>query len=463
MNSTTHLVLIPSYNTGPRLLSTVQEALRYWAPVWIVVDGSTDGSERPAEELARSDNRVRVLRQPRNRGKGAAIAAGVDAALAAGFTHALAMDSDGQHPADLIPQFMAVAAQNPPAMILGRPIFGPEAPMARRQGRKLSVAMVRLEILGPGIDDPLFGFRVYPLAALHQALRNTLWARGFDFDQEVIVRMFWAGTPAVNVPAPCRYLSKADGGVSHFNYLRDNVLLVWLQLRLLGQLSWRWPWILQLRRARRGALVLLLGLLAALATPASRAAPLTNPDPEIAAHDAHWAPILQQLGQRENRQSQFEERRYFPFRLVPVVLTGTVRIAPEHGLSLEYQQPDYRIVIVDGGGLLMRDRSGRDQAAPNDPHLTQAISALVSILSFDQRQIEEHYVLHGSQAGADWRISLVPKTAGDWSAIVLHGDAGGLSGIELVRSKSLRITIALSASQAGVSFSPAEIARYFRP
>ncbi len=42
--STTHLVLIPSYNTGPRLAVTVEEALVQWSPVWVVVDGSTDGS-----------------------------------------------------------------------------------------------------------------------------------------------------------------------------------------------------------------------------------------------------------------------------------------------------------------------------------------------------------------------------------------------------------------------------------
>jgi hypothetical protein len=267
----------------------------------------------------------------------------------------------------------------------------------------------------------------------------------------------------VNVPAPCRYLSKADGGVSHFNYLRDNVLLVWLQLRLLGQLSWRWPRILQLRRARRGAAILLLAWGAGLAPAPSRAAALTDPDPVIAAADPRWAPILRQLSQPENRQSQFEEHRYFPFRINPVVLTGTVRISPEHGLSLEYQKPDYRIVIVDGEGLLMRDSAGRDQAVPNDPHMTQAIGAFVAILRFDQRSIEEHYVMHGSQAGGDWRMSLEPKVPGDWSAIVLGGNAGGLTRIELVRSRSLRITIALSANQSGVTFAPAELARYFRP
>jgi glycosyltransferase involved in cell wall biosynthesis len=251
--STTHLLLIPSYDTGRRLLGTVEEALRWWNPVWVVVDGSTDGSEIPVQALAARDPRVRVLVSPENRGKGAAIARGAAAAAAAGFTHVLTMDADGQHPAEQVPTFMAASAAQPAVLVLGRPVFGPEAPVARRQGRKLSVGLAWLEILGPGIDDPLFGFRVYPLAALERALRSTRWARRFDFDHEIAVRMFWDGTPTLNLPASCRYLTKADGGVSHFHYLRDNLVLIWLQTRLLTQLLWRWPGVRRLRRSRAQA------------------------------------------------------------------------------------------------------------------------------------------------------------------------------------------------------------------
>ena len=49
--SATHLVLIPSYNTGPRLAVTVEEALAQWSPVWVVVDGSTDGSATAVQAM----------------------------------------------------------------------------------------------------------------------------------------------------------------------------------------------------------------------------------------------------------------------------------------------------------------------------------------------------------------------------------------------------------------------------
>lgn len=250
--SATHLVLIPSYNSGPLLARTVADALAHWSPVWVVDDGSTDVSTAAAEAIAARDPRLRLIRRARNGGKGAAVATGVDAALAAGFTHVLTLDADGQHPVGHIPEFMRMSQANPAAMVLGKPVFGPEVPLERLHGRKLSVGLARLEILGAGIDDPLFGFRVYPAAALQRALASTSAARGFDFDPEVVVRMYWSGVPTVNVPAPCRYLAKDEGGISHFNYLRDNLKLIWLHTRLLTQLI-LWRWVSVRRRRARSA------------------------------------------------------------------------------------------------------------------------------------------------------------------------------------------------------------------
>jgi hypothetical protein len=149
---------------------------------------------------------------------------------------------------------MAASMAQPDALVLGRPLFGPEVPLERLHGRKLSVGLAWIEILGAGIDDPLFGFRVYPAASLRRALASTRRGRGFDFDPEIVVRMFWAGVPTVKLPAPCRYFGPAEGGVSHFNYVRDNLKLIWLHTRLLTQLLvWRWVFIVGLRRARRSS------------------------------------------------------------------------------------------------------------------------------------------------------------------------------------------------------------------
>jgi len=94
--SKTHLVLIPSYNPGEKVFNTVIEARQYWNPVWVVVDGSTDGSTDKLLTMAEQDDGLRVIVLPDNQGKGAAVLHGLDEAAQAGFTHVLTMDSDGQ-------------------------------------------------------------------------------------------------------------------------------------------------------------------------------------------------------------------------------------------------------------------------------------------------------------------------------------------------------------------------------
>ena len=248
--SATHLVLIPSFNSGPLVLSTVRGARAVWSPVWVVVDGSTDGTGAALQAMAAGDPGLRVMLLPRNQGKGAAVLHGLEAAAAAGFTHALTMDADGQHPADRIAEFMALSAAEPAAMVLGEPIFGPEAPLARVRGRRLSNACANLETLWAGIGDSLFGFRVYPVAPLLAVMRAHRWMRRYDFDAEAAVRLAWRGVPARNVRVPVRYLKAEDGGVSHFHYVRDNILLSWMHLRLGAGFLARLP---RLVRARAGA------------------------------------------------------------------------------------------------------------------------------------------------------------------------------------------------------------------
>ena len=230
--STTQLVLIPSYNTGPRLLQTVREARAAWNPVWVVVDGSDDGSDEPVIALAANDPGLRVLHVARNAGKGAAVLHGLRAAEALGFSHALTMDADGQHPADQIPVFMAESARLPAAMILGVPVFDASAPRLRVGGRRISNWWTKLET-GGAIADSLFGFRVYPIGPLLAVMANTRWMRRYDFDAEAAVRLAWRGVAAVNRPAPVRYYRPEEGGVSHFRYGRDNALLTWMHFRLM--------------------------------------------------------------------------------------------------------------------------------------------------------------------------------------------------------------------------------------
>jgi glycosyltransferase involved in cell wall biosynthesis len=245
--SATHLVIIPSYNPGPNVYATVRAALEQWNPVWLVIDGSTDDSAQRLQAIAADNPALRILVMPRNRGKGAAVLHGLRAASAAGYTHALTMDSDGQHPAGRIGEFMRASLAHPSCMVLGRPVFDASAPSLRVKGRRISNWWANLETLWAGIGDSLYGFRVYPIAALVAVMRRQLWMRRFDFDAEAVVRLCWRGILPINLDAPVRYFRRDEGGVSHFSYWRDNALLSWMHFRLFIGFLFRLP-LLAVRR-----------------------------------------------------------------------------------------------------------------------------------------------------------------------------------------------------------------------
>jgi glycosyltransferase involved in cell wall biosynthesis len=239
--SASHFVLIPSFNPGARGDETVRAARAAWNPVWVVVDGSTDGSAERLSEMARHDPGLRVFVLPHNRGKGAAVLFGAEQGLNEGFSHALTLDADGQHPVSHIERFMRASEASPAAMILGAPVFETNAPRLRVVGRRISNGWANFETLWSGIDDSLFGFRVYPLAPLCRVMRRHGSMRHFDFDPEIAVRLCWEGVTPKSLPAPVRYFSADEGGVSHFSYLRDNLLLTSMHIRLLLGFLWRLP------------------------------------------------------------------------------------------------------------------------------------------------------------------------------------------------------------------------------
>ena len=465
--SSTHLVIIPSYNTGPRLREVVSEALRHWQPVWVVIDGSTDGSEQAMAELAKHEAQLKVLTLPHNCGKGAAVLAGARAAQEKGFTHALVMDADGQHPAESIAEFMGVSLRQPEALVLGRPIFPANIPRERLYGRKLSVGLVRFELFGAGIADPLFGFRVYPLAPLLAVFDSCRGGRRYDFDTEVAVRLAWAGVRPVNVAAPVRYFSRAEGGVSHFHYLRDNATLVWMHTRLITELLLRrWPALLGHRRRWRSAgfLPVLLLLLCAIMGHAAAPDPLVNAEHQLVPAAPEWSGLIETFAHKPDTLAEFTERRYFPFKKDGVELKGEVRVSAARGLSLHYTVPEERIVILDEKGILLRAAAG-EKAPPADPRATEANEALLHILRFDFGALEKDFELYGQRDGDRWTLALVARTDAlrrSIGRITVTGDSTTIGRIELRRSAKQAIIITMEPPKPAAVFTGEELKRFFR-
>lgn len=221
-------VLIPTYDNPATIRAVVSRARAQVDEVLVVDDGSAEPAQRVLRALS-SEGLATVHRRLLNGGKGAAVKTGLAAARALGWTHALQVDADGQHELDDLPRFLEVARAHPDALILGAPVFDASAPKARRIGREVTIFWTNFEAGRGVITDPMCGFRVYPIEA---ALAVRVEGDAMDFDPEIAVKMAWAGTPVINVPTRVRYVSRDEGGVSHFRLLRDNALISWMHTRL---------------------------------------------------------------------------------------------------------------------------------------------------------------------------------------------------------------------------------------
>jgi glycosyltransferase involved in cell wall biosynthesis len=247
---TRHCIIMPSYNSGALLEATVRSVVGLGFPVIVVIDGSNDGSEVSVLKMSEGMPGLHVRVNAVNSGKGGAFLDGMEIASVRGFTHAVAFDSDGQHDASDIPKFVKGSEKHPDAMILGVPVFGPEAPAARINGRRFGNWWTNLETLWGGVNDSLFGFRVYPIEPSLRIMKSIGGGRRFDFDTQLAVRLYWSGVPPLNIPTKVRYPDRVAGGVTHFHYLRDNLLLIQVHT-CLSLISFSiFPRLLRLRRRK---------------------------------------------------------------------------------------------------------------------------------------------------------------------------------------------------------------------
>ncbi|MBX3464588.1 MAG: glycosyltransferase [Planctomycetes bacterium] len=230
------VAVVPTYD-NPRTVRAVVENVRRHLPEVIVVDDGSGTEGRAACAALAEAGLALVHRRERNGGKGAAVKSGFEVAHARGATHVFQVDADGQHDLACLPAFLAAARAHPAALVLGYPVYDDSAPRTRRTARRFTQFWVDVEAGQGRIRDAMVGCRVYPLAAA-RACR----ARGnrMDFDVEIAVRLARAGVEVVNLPVHVRYPTAAEGGVSHFQPVRDIVRLSWLHSRICTGLSVRW-------------------------------------------------------------------------------------------------------------------------------------------------------------------------------------------------------------------------------
>ena len=216
-------IIIPVYNHENAIVKVVEKLKGFGWPCFLVNDGSSVACSQVLADCADKEaSWLTLITRPENGGKGAAVIDGFKAALAQGFSHAIQIDADGQHDTDAIPQFLAISKQQPNAMILGQPIFDASVPKNRLYGRKITTFWIAINTLSHAIADGMCGFRLYPLAAVNKLISTTEIGQGMDFDIDIVVRLYWQGVTAINLPTAVTY---PLDGVSHFKLWQDNVII----------------------------------------------------------------------------------------------------------------------------------------------------------------------------------------------------------------------------------------------
>lgn len=207
-------VIVPTYNNAGTLSSVVDDILRYSEDVIVVNDGSTDGTQEIIDSYG---DRIDQVSYPDNGGKGTALKRGFRRAIERGFNYAITIDSDGQHYAKNIPDFVRAIVEHPDTLIVGaRNLSNVDINGKSSFANKFSNFWFAIQT-GRALPDTQTGYRAYPLRHLHGL--NLLTAR-YEAELELMVYAAWNGVEILSIPIDVYYPPQAER-VSHFRPALD--------------------------------------------------------------------------------------------------------------------------------------------------------------------------------------------------------------------------------------------------
>ncbi|MEB3753606.1 glycosyltransferase family 2 protein [Acinetobacter sp. MD2(2019)] len=236
----THRIVcvIPVYNHPHYLVELMAYISTLSLPIIVVNDGSNAQTSSVLTSLAQQYPHLTLVEHSHNMGKGQAVMTGLKQAQKMGYSHALQLDSDGQHDWSDIPKFINCSEQHPNDVVIGSPIFDETVPKGRLYGRYATHIWVWINSLSLQIKDSMCGFRVYPLAPTLQIIHSIKLPQRMGFDSEILVRLCWAGLDFRNIETAVIY---PEDGISHFRAWEDNWILTKMHSKLFVGMLVRFP------------------------------------------------------------------------------------------------------------------------------------------------------------------------------------------------------------------------------
>jgi hypothetical protein len=185
----------------------------------------------------------------------------------------------------------------------------------------------------------------------------------------------------------------------------------------------------------------------------------------VGENDAPWKTLAAELAANGNVTAPFTENRYLPFKKIPVVFTGDMRLSPERGLSLAYTKPEAQLMIVDARGVLLRSSSGRQRELPNEPRAQAATTALLHVMRFDLPELSKNFELYGRRDGDTWQLLFDPRPgelANVLTRLVVTGQGAQVKKLEMRKSALQGIEILIGEIRTHVTFAEPELKQFFR-
>jgi dolichyl-phosphate beta-glucosyltransferase len=202
-------IVIPCYNEEQRLPRTIEQIHRYLDgknasyELVLVDDGSADGTRLIMDAAAERHSAVRIEALPRNRGKGRALAVGVQAASG---DEILLTDADLSTPIEELDKLQAALNNGAGVAIGSRALRGSRVEISQPIYRVLmgkAFNLIVQAVLLPGIWDTQCGFKLFRAEVAHKVFAG-LTTDGFGYDPEVLFRARRQGVKIVEVPVVWR-------------------------------------------------------------------------------------------------------------------------------------------------------------------------------------------------------------------------------------------------------------------
>ena len=205
---------MPTFNNQKTLRRVIDGVLNYGdGNVIVINDGSTDDT---AAILSTYGEKIHVLTNEKNQGKGFSLRRGFKEAIRLGYENAISIDSDGQHLPSDIPLFIEAALNYPGALLMGSRNMAQEGvPGKSSFGNKFSNFWFKFET-GLTLPDTQTGFRLYPLKPIEKI---RLFTSKFETEIEVIVKLAWRDVKIL--PINIQVIYDSNERVTHFRPFRD--------------------------------------------------------------------------------------------------------------------------------------------------------------------------------------------------------------------------------------------------